>query len=184
MGLALLLPPASGGFRATDLPTWVSTTHRDEPPARVKGTAWGTRSAHSPVLTLQGPVALTRATALEAPCPRPVDSSEPGVQVARNQHGRAHQDSGSREQPLPRVAAVRASPPTLSMAVQKESEGADPVARLRAGRLEPKQWVRGSGGGKSREKGKQRRELLSSGSPDMNLFLTEKPLCFPAEGKQ
>lgn len=122
--------------------------HRDEPPARVKGTtAWGTLLAHSPVLNLQDPVALTRATALEAPCP--VASSEPGVQVARNQHGRAHQDSGSREQPLPSVATVRASPPTLSMAVQKESKGADPVARLRAGRLEPKQWVRGQGEGRA-----------------------------------
>lgn len=147
MGLALLLPPASGGSRATDLPTWVSTTQGRAPSQGQGddglGDTLGSLSSPEP----PGPCGSHSGYGSGGPCP--VASSEPGVQVARNQHGRAHQDSGSREQPLPSVATVRASPPTLSMAVQKESEGADPVARLRAGRLEPKQWVRGQGEGRA-----------------------------------
>lgn len=89
----------------------------------------------------------------------------------------------SREQPLPEW--LLPEPPTQAPlhSSAEGKRGSRLVIRMTAGGLEPKQWGRGSGGGKAREKGKQRREL-SSVSSDINLFLTEKPLCFPIEGKQ
>lgn len=49
--------------------------------------------------------------------------------------------------------------------------------------LEPKQGNWGLGGGKARGKGKPGRDL-SVLNPVVNLFLAEKPLCFPIEGKR
>lgn len=102
-------------------------------------------------------------------------------------------------QTSPLGLSSREQPPTqapLHSSAEGRKQGSRLVIRMTAGGLEPEQWFkttvlvlnhcsgsRGSGGGKAREKGKQRREL-SSVSPDINLFLTEKPLCFPIEGKQ
>lgn len=89
-------------------------------------------------------------------------------------------------QTSPLGLSSREQPPTqapLHSSAEGRKQGSRLVIRMTAGGLEPEQWGWGSGGGKAREKGKQRREL-SSVSPDINLFLTEKPLCFPIEGKQ